>query len=291
MKDKTGKDYFSPKYITILCRIVFGVILLDLVLSAFSNTLVHQLQSPVLKSAYVDPTFWVMHLLHIPAFVSSSFYVAWLWDIILFSSCTGALIFPHKKWIIAVFVVFYFGYYIIFNSYGAHHIHSLIPVLIAPIPFLFSQKAFSYAWQGLRYFLLFSYSAAFLWKLFRLSWLQSDQGALIIKKNLTPYLYFNPNSFLADIYFFFLNRPVLTAVLFFVGFLLEGVFIIGFFTKKFDRYLFVLSLILPFGFWFFADAVFWENILLSLTLLEFGTNRNYLKVRESRYRPFNHQLI
>ncbi|HSN07702.1 MAG TPA: hypothetical protein VLS85_01630, partial [Hanamia sp.] len=138
---------------------------------------------------------------------------------------------------------------------------------ITPVAFLFSKKSFSFAWQGLRYFLLFSYSAAFLWKFFRFSWLQSNQGILIMKQNLTPYLYFNPRTFLAHVYFWFLDHPFFVEIIFISGFVLEGVFIIGFFTRKFDKLLFIISLLLPFGFWFLADAMFYEMIVLSLTLL------------------------
>lgn len=267
MKNKNPEIYFSQRQADFLCRLVFAVILIDLIVSAFSNTLIHQLQSPVLKFAYVDPTFWVMHLLHIPGLISSSFYLSWFWDVVLFVSCIGVLIFPQKKWIIAIFIIFYFVYYVIFNSYGAHHTHSLVPFLIAPVPFLFSKKSFTFSWQALRYFLLFAYSAAFLWKFFRFSWLQSNQGILIVKKNLTAYLFFNPHTFLADIYFLFLNHPFFIEVIFFTGFFLEGLFIIGFFTRKFDRVLFIISLLLPFGFWLMADAVFYELVILSITLL------------------------
>ena len=267
MKNKNQEEFFSEKQIYFLCRIVFGVIFLDLVFASFSNTLIHQLQSPVLKFAYVDPTFWVMHLLGLPELVTSNFYVAWFWDGMLFISCICILIFPGKKWLIAVFIGFYFVYYIIFNSYGVHHTHSLIPFLIMPVAFLFSKKSFSFFWQGLRYLLLFSYSAAFLWKFFRFSWLQSNQGILILKKNLTPYLYFNPHTILANVYYWFLNNPLFVEIIFVTGFVLEGIFIIGFFTRKYDRVLFFISLLLPFGFWFLADAVFYEMMILSLTLL------------------------
>ena len=271
MKNKNQEYFFSQKQENFLCRLVFSIILLDLVFTAFSNTLIHQMQAPFLKFAYVDPSFWLMHLLAIPEFISSHFYVAWFWDIVLFASCIGIIIFPRKKWLVLTFIVFYFVYYIIFNSYGAHHTHSLIPILITPVAFLFSKKSFSFAWQGLRYFLLFSYSAAFLWKFFRFSWLQSNQGILILKKNLTPYLLFNPNSFLAEVYWWFLNHPFLVEVIFLSGIILEGVFIIGFFTRKYDKALFFISLILPLGFWFMADAVFYEMVILSLTLLPVST--------------------
>ncbi|MEO5650339.1 MAG: hypothetical protein ABIR03_10515, partial [Ginsengibacter sp.] len=130
MEDRLQDKEFSLRHITILCRIVFAIILIDLTLAGFSNVLVHQLQSPVLKFPYVDPTFWAMHLLHIPEFITSHFYVSLALDILLFGTCIFALIFPHKKWIIALFIISYFVYYIIFNSFGAHHKHSRIPILI-----------------------------------------------------------------------------------------------------------------------------------------------------------------
>lgn len=277
MEDKLPEPYFSPQLIHTLCRIVFAVILFDLVMAGFSNTLIHQLRSPVLKYSYLDPSYWIMNMLYIPELISSNSFLAWTCDIILFGSCIGALIFPQKKWIIALFIVFYFLYFIIFNSFGSHHTHFLVPVLIAPVPFLFSQKRFSYTWEALRYFTLFIYSAAFLWKFFRFSWLSNDQGILIVKKNLAPYLYFNPNTLLAGIYVWFLNNPLIIEIIFFTGFIFEGVFIIGFFTKKYDQYLFFISLILPFGFWFLADTVFYENLILSITLLHFGTKSKFLK--------------
>ena len=251
----------------LLCRIVFSMILIHLIFSLFASTLVHQLQSPTLKFAYVDPTFWLMHLLQIPELVSSNYYIALVFDVSLFVCCIAALFFPKNKLVIALFIILYFVYYIIFNSFGTHHTHALIPVLISPVPFLFSKKSFLFSWEALRYFLLFSYSAAFFWKLFRFSWLNSNQGILIIKKNMTPYLYFNPDTFLAKIYFWFLDNPTFTHVIFITGFIMEGLFIIGFFTKKYDKLLFSISVILPVGFWFFADALFFEQLILSLTLL------------------------
>lgn len=279
MEDRLQDKEFSLRYITILCRIVFAIILIDLTLAGFSSVLAHQLQSPVLKFPYVDPTFWAMHLMHIPEFMTSHFYVSWALDILLFGTCIGALIFPEKKWIIALFIMSYFVYYIIFNSFGAHHTHSRIPILMAPVPFLFSKKSFSYAWEALRYFTIFSYSAAFLWKFFRFSWLNDNQGILILKKNLAPYLYFNPDTFLAEVYVWFLNNPAWLNFIFFTGFILEGIFIIGFFTKKYDRYLFYISLLLPVGFWFLADALFFEQIVLSLTLLHISPGSGYFKMR------------
>ena len=282
MATSNSEIYLTDQRVQFLCRLVFVFILLDLIMFGFSNTLIHQLRSPVLIFPYVDPAFWIMHFLNIPGFISSNPFIAWSWDIALFASCISIIIFPGKKLLVGIFLLLYFVYYIIFNSFGAHHTHSLIPVLVTPVPFLFSKKSFLFCWEGLRYFLLFSYSAAFFWKLFRLSWLYKEQGVLIMKENLTPYLYFNPHSFLSNIYIYFLNHPGLTQFFLISGFVLEGTFIIGFFTKKYDKYLFAISLLLPFGFWFFADAVFVEQLILSLTLLPmslYSFNKKQLNIK------------
>ena len=76
----------------LLCRIVFTFILLFLIYAAVSNTLFHQLQSPVLKYPYVNPVSWLMHLLRIPDAIVSNYTVAYVFDILLFISCIGAII-------------------------------------------------------------------------------------------------------------------------------------------------------------------------------------------------------
>ncbi|MGN6249668.1 MAG: hypothetical protein ACTHNG_15045 [Ginsengibacter sp.] len=275
MKNNPNGEIFDQREIHFLCRIVFSFILIDLIFAAFSNTLNHQLHAPVLKFPFVDPTFLLMHILKIPQAVSSNLFVAWVWDVVMFVMCICVILFPGKKWLILTFIFFYFVYYIIFNSYGVHHTHSLAALLITPFVFLFSKKNFSFAWQGLRYFLLFAYSGAFLWKFFRFSWLQSDQGTLILKRNLTPYLFLNPDTFLSKIYWWFLDHPFLIEVIFIAGFVMEGLFLIGFFTRKFDKVLFILSLLLPIGFWFLSDAVFYEMLVLSLTLLPTETIKKF----------------
>ena len=66
--------------------------------------------------------------------------------------------------------------------------------------------------------------------------------------------------------------------LYIVGFVLEGTFIIGFFTKKYDKYLLILSFILITGFWFLADAVFFQLLILNLTLINFNNKSSHSSV-------------
>ncbi len=259
----------------LLCRIIFTFILLWLVYAAFSNTLFHQLQAPVLRYPYVDPVYWILHLLRIPDVVISNYALACTADALLFINCIGAIAFPKKRIFILLFLLVYFVYFIVYNSYGGHHTHAGVGILLIPIPFLFRKKmTFSLLWEGLRYYTLFVYASSFLWKLCRFSFLQPDQGLRIMKNNLTPYLFYNQDSALSGVYHWLLLNPVWANTLYILGFAAEGLFIVGFFTKKFDRHLLLLSVILITGFWFLADALFFQLLILSFTLVNFDRKRS-----------------
>lgn len=254
----------------LLCRITFACIFGSLVYSLVSHTLVHQLREPVLRFPYVDLTYWILHLLQVPEFITGHYIVACIFDGALFTFCVLSFLYPGKRLFIGLFTLLYFIYFIIYNTYGAHHTAHKIGILLMPIPFLAaSGRSFNYLWQSLRYFLLFVFSSAFIWKLGRLSWLHEDQGILIMKKNLAAYLYFNPSTTLAGLYRWFLQHPAIVNSLFIAGFILEGLFIIGFFTKKYDYYLLIAAILLITGFWFMADALFVELLIVGLTLVNF----------------------
>jgi hypothetical protein len=252
-----------------MCRIVFTFILFSLAYSWFSDTLVHQLRGPVLRYPYVDLSYWVFHLAGIPGFISGDPVIAWLFDGALIGCCMLVLVFPDRRIFAGLFFGLYFIYFILFNSYGLLHTSSKIGILLMPLPFLArGTRAFGLLWQGMRYFACFAYADAFLWKLFRGTWLYAQQGVEIIKENLTPYLYFHPHTLQTGIYTWCLQHAGFTNGLFVAGFLAEGVFLVGFFTRRFDRYLFLLSILLPVGFLFLSDAFFFELIILGLTLLD-----------------------
>jgi hypothetical protein len=265
-------NFYTPLERKRIARIVFALLLGELVWSFFSNTLLHQLQQPVIKFPYVDITYWGMHWLGIPEFITGHFAVACLFDIALFASCILSFMYPEKRLYIWSFIILYFIYFITFNTFGAHHTNHKIGFLVIAIPFVVSDyKSFNFLWQGLRYFLLFAYADAFLWKFFRLAWLHADQGLLIMKKNVAAFLYFEPDTLQAGLYRWLLQHPALVNGAYTAGMIMEGLFIVGFFTRKFDRYLFALAILLPTGFWLMADAYFFEFLILNLTLINFHT--------------------
>lgn len=271
-------NFYTPWQRTRIARIVFGLALVSLTLSFFSHTLLHQLQQPVIKFPYVDTTYWVMHYLQIPEFITSHFWVALLFDLGLFASCLLSFLYPQKRLFIWLFIVLYFVYFITFNTFGCHHLGDKIGFLLIALPFAVADhKSFSFLWQGLRYFLCFAFADAFLWKFCRLAWLHTSEGMLILKMNQAAFLYLEPNTWFAGFYRWLLQYPGWLQAAYITGAIMEGLFIIGFFTRKYDRWLLVLSLSLPVGFWLIADAWFFQLLILSLTFINF--HRIYLPDR------------
>jgi len=266
-----GELHIFKGYRDRLCRIVFTLIFISLIYSFFSHTLISQLQRPVLKFPSTDPTYLIFHLLRLPGMISGHLLVASCFDALLFLSCLCCLIYPRRRFWVFLFFFLYLFYFIIFNSYGLHHTHSKVAVLLLPIPFLVrDDQGFLLLWRGLRYYTCYIYASAFLWKLIRGSWIFPEQGMLIMKRNVTASVYFNPQSILSRIYSWIFQHPAIPDLLFKTGFVLEGFFIIGFFTRRMDKYLFGLSVLLPLGFLLVADALFFELAFLAVTFYSWG---------------------
>jgi hypothetical protein len=258
----------------VICRVVFLFIFCSLIYSCFSGTLLHQLCQPALKFLYADPSYWAMHLTAIPKWLTQNPSMALGFDLALMMTCLFCIIFPDRRWLMIIFFILYFCYFICFNSYGTLHTHSKVGVLLMPVPFIaFRKQSFTFLWEGLRYFTLFVYVSAFLWKLSRATFMHWQQASLIIKLNLAPYMYFNPHSFQTAAYSWLLQHDSISGWIFNLGILLEGSFVVGFFTRKFDKHLLLFSVLLPVGFAFFADAFFFELCILSLTLIDFRRDR------------------
>jgi hypothetical protein len=250
-----------------ICRIVFSCIFLLLCYDFFSHALLSQLHSPALVYPYVDITYLLFNLSGLQSAVGEHFAVSLCYTILLFAFCVAAIAWPFKRLYIILFSLFYLIYFLSYSNYGAHHVHSKIGILFICIPFAFTGKNYLLLWEGLRYYTLFMYADGFLWKLFRGSWLFDKQGILIIKSNITPLLFSHPEYKLKSFYEYIFLHPGWADILFKTGFILEGVFIVGFFTRRYDLHLVIISILLAIGFFFMADAFAFELLILNFTLI------------------------
>lgn len=249
---------------TCLASIFYGFCFLIAVKSYFDYVLLHQLQAPVLWDGGVDLLTYLGLMTGVFKSITGSKWLSYSFDAALLL-VPLILIFQPQRRLLATFnFVIWLIYFLLYNLYGTHQTHSLAGILLVHIPFLFYQKKiFSWLWNGVRYYTLWLMFSAALWKIIRGSAFYPQQGKNIFLQNQTGAII---ESGPAAMQLFLLSNEWLLIASFPIGVLLEALFVIGFFTKRFDRYLAIVLIILIAGFRLLADATFFELLILILPL-------------------------
>ncbi|MEM7103118.1 MAG: hypothetical protein AAF502_08320 [Bacteroidota bacterium] len=264
----TARYVFEAIGRKVLGRWVFGFIVVFLLYRFASNAFTHQLASPVLKFAWVDLAYWMVHLLRLPEMITGHLAVSIVFDLLLFTSAVLSAVFVNKRIFPIAFGVLFALYFLTYNSFSAHHTHCMAGILLVSIPFWFkSDKSFSFLWEGLRYFTLWIYFSAFLWKLFRGALFHLDQGYAVFLNETANYIVQAPDSFWGKTYSYFIANPDLATVFVAAGVIAQAAFIIGFFTRKLDWLWFILPILFHTISYCFLGVFFFELLVLNFTLL------------------------
>jgi hypothetical protein len=251
----------------VLRYIVFGFILGHLVDAYFSFNLLHQLVQPVVVSPGIDNTYWLLHLLAIPHWLTGVPEIALAFDALLVIVAFASL-FIRVRALPMLFSVLYLLYFVTFNSYAGHHFHSTIGVLFITVPFWFKRgQGFIDAWDLLRYWLLFSFVAAVAYKLTRGTLFHDGQMAQIIQMHNIDLLVQQPGHWRVEVMKVVLAIPGMTKWLLWAGALIQATFLVGFFTRQFDLGLLIMAIVFHVSTWVLFGITFWEFWILYLTLI------------------------
>jgi hypothetical protein len=185
---------------------------------------------------------------------------------------TGLLcfLFPLRYGFPIVFAALFLIYVITINTYSVAHSHQLAVMSLIPLPF-FCRKNNNWLllWRGMRYYVCYLYSIAFIWKLaIGKSLLFWNQGVNSAKYNLGEYLYHFPDSFLSAVYRWFIAHPYLLNAGFVLVSFLEGALLIGFFTRKWDRLLILFIFFIHASTYLFSDVFFAEFLVGAILFLK-----------------------
>ncbi|MEO6454370.1 MAG: hypothetical protein ABIN97_09875 [Ginsengibacter sp.] len=265
-----GED---EKHRIIISRLVFIFIFTSLLFRFYLQVTPSHLLQPALFYLNLDLTYWVYKFLKIPELIVYNQKAAILFDAFLFLTCGLSIIFPLKRIFIIVFSLLFFIYAVTYNTFIVHHSHPLSVMMLITFPFWFKKdKIWNLAWEGMRYYICYIYVMSFIWKIWiNNSFFYWNQGIASLKINLAEYIYHNPGSFMSVLFKFLIAHPVLVNIGNTFIFLSEGLMIIGFFTKKYDRLLILLPIIIHVCTYVFADVFFIEMLVL---IFPFFTKRD-----------------
>lgn len=256
------------KWRSIIGRTVYIFIFLTLMVRYYLHATPSSMLEPVLFRYNFDYTYWAFDLLGLINNITRSKTGSIIFDMLMLSSCFLCILFPAKYYISIVFGCLYLCYAVLFNTFILHHAHSLAVITLITVPFFFKKNEYwYYLWQGMRYYVCYVYFISFIWKIRGGSFFYWSMGENSTKGNLVQYLYEFPENYIAGLYRFFLQHPNLLNAGFLLICLLEAIMAVGFFTKKYDRMLFVIPFVIHLSTYIFSDVFFIEMLIGSLTFI------------------------
>lgn len=251
-------------------RWTFGFGLVIIAYRYLTYSLIHQLQQPFLFETNVDYTYWIYHYLGIPDIFVKNKAGAWIFDLLLTIAtlwCFGTK--AKNRVIVFIGAGLWFLYGLTYNSFVCHHTFAIVGIMVLPFAFLAKEeRSFQLVWEMFRYFCLYIYVDAFFHKAFvGQNLFYFPNGVEFIKTNQSIYMLQNPGTASSRIYTFFITHPGISYAGYLGMILLQGSMLIGFFSKKQDKYLFFIPILFHAVNYFFIDVFFFELLVLNLTLL------------------------
>lgn len=137
--------------------------------------------------------------------------------------------------------IFNFMYAMQITSMSTLSVEGYISWILFPLVFAFrSSEGFYYMIQSMRYFFLLIFVSAALWKIRGGGIFNVEQMAAILVKQHTSYIWSDPLDWFSQLIRFLAIHKIFSWCIYAATTVTELVFIIGFFTKKYDRLLIIL---------------------------------------------------
>ena len=250
-----------------MARVVFSWLFIILVYFFFNHSLLSQLQQPALIYPGSDNTFWVWHILNIPQFLLHHYPAALAFDVMLTCSCIICIIIPPQRFFTWITVA---GVWILYMAYcsaaGKHY--AQIGYLLAPVPFLaFSEKRFDLLWNLLRYWVCFLYVSAGIYKICYGGFGYGDNMSHILLQENAEWFVFNREGPWYHVIDHLVQHPALSQWFYRVTVLVDLGLAIGFFTKRFDKWLLATLVAFHLGNLLLLHIPFVEQSLIFAPLL------------------------
>ena len=231
----TTSTYYPREF---MARVIFSWLFLVLVYFFINHSLLSQFQQPPLIYPGSDNSFWVLHILNIPQFLLQHYWAALLFDMVLTCSCIICIFVPQQRVFTMITVI---GVWILYVAYctaaGKHY--AQIGYLLVIIPFLvLSADKFDLLWNLLRYWICFLYVAAGLYKIYYGGFENAGNMSNLLWQGNAEWVVLNTGyEFQNAITHYLVQHPGIAQGLFRLATFAELACIIGFFTKKFDKWL------------------------------------------------------
>ncbi len=264
-----------------MARVVFGWLFAVLVYFFFNNSLLSQLQQPVLVYPGSDNTFWLLHILDVPQFLLYHYTAALAFDILLTCSCIICVVLPQQRLFTWISIIGVWILYIAYCSAAGKH-YAQIGYLLAPIPFLaLRAQKFDLLWNLFRYWVCFLYVSAGLYKLYYGGFGYEQNMSHILVQENAEWFIFNKTGLQHTVIDWLIQHPGFSQWLYRGAVLTDLALITGFFTRRFDKWLLAGLLAFHLGNLFLLHISFVEQSLIFSPFLPWQQWAERLQINNS----------
>ena len=262
----TSSEEFTKGY-NLKALFVFAVALLILFYRYISHALFLGMLHPVYSFQEKELCYRVFLTSHLAQSITNSNLLSAIFDLSLFAF-PALFLLTRKKIFVIVFSIVLLIYFFTYNLVTGHHYHGLVGVLLITIPFwMKNETRFHLLWETVRYYWLYIFASAALWKILRGSFFYTEQLSNILKSQQLDLLLQKPDSLQTHIVQYLIANPHVSHWVLATNVIVQLSFLIGFFTKKYDSLLFVLAIVFCVANYFVMNIVSAELLILNLTLL------------------------
>lgn len=146
------------------------------------------------------------------------------------------------QYLLAVVTSLYNLFYaVVLSSVSLLSIEGFTGWMLLPLMFAFKgERSFYFAMHCMRYFFIIVFVSAGLWKIRAGGIFNQEQMSAILVQQHAAYLVSQPQGWFGKMIAFLINHGTISYTIYLLATIGELIFITGFFTKKFDRYLIII---------------------------------------------------
>lgn len=256
--DKYAKRVFIWFFLLMLFRI-------------YSHALLTYTFDQPVKGPGLDYTFWLSHLLSFPDLIIHNWWACVLIDTGVIVLSLAAILSDKKRSAITILLIlFFFIQRMTLESYSVSHTKSISCLFVALLPFCFKKKENTELLIEFgRYFLIYILVISAYHKFQHGALFGKDTFSIILINQHADLAILHPSHISLKVAKLFINHPVAANLAYKLLFFTQASFIIGIFTKRADRILFVLLMGFAISTYFVMRIYNLDITLLGLTLLYF----------------------
>lgn len=246
----TGSSYTAQQN---RLRMIFSIVLFEYLLFVVSGVSFSFLYGNPFFSLEADPATWLFYLANLPQWITANQWAGILLDAGIIALLLLFIRNPFNHRIALSLFLLLLLYYVTLMGHLVHHNFQFGFCLVF-IPFIFRKETNrQFAFEAARYFMLFFYVSAAWWKIYYNSLADISHFSHLASSQFTPY-YLEANTGIRTAFNLFLvNHPWFGWWLFVASVVLELFVAVGFFTKRYDKWIAALILLFHFSNWFLMD--------------------------------------